>query len=137
MKLNQLLKAIEIQNTPTSKDIEISGVSYHSQKVTDGHLFVCIKGYKTDGHKYLSDAAKRGAKVAIVEEIQENVAIPQFLVENSRVALAQIGAAYYDQPSEKLKMIGITATNGKTTTSYMANAILEKHALKTGLIGTV
>ncbi|MBP1971011.1 UDP-N-acetylmuramoyl-L-alanyl-D-glutamate--2,6-diaminopimelate ligase [Virgibacillus natechei] len=137
MKLNQLIKSIPLLNNPTSTNIEIAGVSYHSQEVTEGHLFVCIRGYKTDGHNYLADAAKRGAKVAIVEEIQEDVAIPQFLVENSRVALARLGAAYYDQPSTKMKMIGITATNGKTTTSYMANAILEKEALKTGLIGTV
>ncbi|UJL46217.1 UDP-N-acetylmuramyl-tripeptide synthetase [Virgibacillus sp. NKC19-16] len=137
MKLNNLLKAIEIQNNPTSTNIDISGISYHSQKVTEDHLFVCIRGYKTDGHRYLEDAANRGAKVAIVEEIQENVAISQILVENSRIALAKIAAAYYNRPSEKLKMIGITATNGKTTTSYMVNAILEQHALKTGLIGTV
>ncbi|MBY7144941.1 UDP-N-acetylmuramyl-tripeptide synthetase [Virgibacillus sp. NKC19-3] len=137
MKLNHLMNAIRIENNPTLADMDISGVSYHSQKVAEGHLFVCIRGYKTDGHKYLADAAKRGAKVAVVEEIQEDVEIPQVLVENSRVALAQIGAAYYHHPSEKLKMIGITATNGKTTTSYMANAILENHAFKTGLIGTV
>ncbi|WP_449354921.1 Mur ligase family protein [Virgibacillus natechei] len=137
MKLNQLLKAIEIQNNQPSTDMDVSGISYHSQKVEEGHLFVCIRGYKTDGHRFLADAASRGAKVAVVEVIQEDVAIPQILVENSRSALAQIAAVYYNHPSEKMKMIGITATNGKTTTSYMANAILEQHALKTGLIGTV
>ncbi len=137
MKLHELLESIEIVEKLNAKDMFTTGVSYHSQKVLDGHLFVCIRGYKTDGHKYLANAASNGATAAIVEEFIKDVDIPQYLVKNSRIALARLGASFYNITSEKLKMIGITATNGKTTTSYMANAILENQGLKTGLIGTV
>jgi UDP-N-acetylmuramoyl-L-alanyl-D-glutamate--2,6-diaminopimelate ligase len=137
MKLSQLLGAIEIINDREIEPLEITEVSYHSQKVKEGHLFVCVKGYKTDGHQYLSDAVKRGAVAAVVEDFQEGIDVPQYVVADSRVALAKLGATYYGNPSKKLNMIGITATNGKTTTSYMTNAILENEGRRTGLIGTV
>lgn len=137
ISLKELQKSIAIIDTLNPMDQLISGISYHSQKCEEGHVFVCITGYQTDGHKYLLNAVQNGATAAIVERFQEGVDIPQFLVSNSRIALAQLAAAYYDYPAQKMKMIGITATNGKTTTSYMANAILENHGLKTGLIGTV
>lgn len=139
IELGQLLKAIEIKNVYNEKerDLTISGISYHSQKVREGHIFVCIKGHKTDGHKYLGQAVTKGAMVAIVEDYQEDIDIPQYIVENSRLALARLGAAFYDNPSHKMKVIGITATNGKTTTAFMTNAILENAGLKTGLLGTV
>ncbi|AST93861.1 Mur ligase family protein [Sutcliffiella cohnii] len=137
VNLQQLLQAISVVETYKEENISITGLSYHSQKVESGHLFVCIKGYKTDGHKYLADAVKNGAIAAVVEDFQEGIDIPQYRVENSRIALAQLGNAYFNEPSKKLKMIGITATNGKTTTSYMTNAMLETEGYKTGLIGTV
>ncbi|MDR5659679.1 UDP-N-acetylmuramyl-tripeptide synthetase [Serpentinicella sp. ANB-PHB4] len=137
IKLNELLKSIDVLKTTQNKEIKISGISYHSQKVEIGHLFVCIKGEKTDGHKYLAQAVTHGAVAAIVEEIQDTVDIPQYVVKDSRKALAQLGAEFYGQPSKEMQMVGITATNGKTTTSFMTNAIFEKHGLKTGLIGTV
>lgn len=137
MQLNELLGAIEILNDRQIEPLEITEVSYHSQKVKKGDLFVCVKGYKTDGHKYLGDAVKRGAVAAVVEDFQEDMDIPQYIVKNSRVALAKLSATFYGNPSKKLNMIGITATNGKTTTSYMTNAILENEGRRTGLIGTV
>lgn len=138
LKLNDLLQAIDVTNTYyVGQDLLISGVSYHSGKVNKGDLFVCIKGYKTDGHKYLGHAVQNGAVAAIVEDFQENIEIPQIQVDNARIALARLGAHYYGNPSQKMKMIGITATNGKTTTSFMTNAILENHGYKTGLVGTV
>jgi len=137
MKLKELLSSIEIKNMDDEKDLEIYGISYHSGKVEKGHLFVCVRGYKTDGHQYLGKAAQNGAVAAIVEELQEDVDIPQYVVSNSRIALAKLGARFYGDPSQKMKLIGITATNGKTTTSFMVNAILEKSGRKTGLIGTV
>ncbi|AZN38958.1 Mur ligase family protein [Paenibacillus albus] len=138
-KLRELLQETAIINTyqAAADATAISGIAYHSGKVQEGNLFVCITGYATDGHKYLRDAVAKGAIAAIVERVQEDVDVPQYVVSNSRIALAQLGSAYYGHPSEKLKMIGITATNGKTTTTYMTNAILEQHGLKTGLIGTV
>ncbi|MEN2767119.1 Mur ligase family protein [Ornithinibacillus xuwenensis] len=137
MQLKELLEAIEVINDREVDAVQIKEVSYHSQKVEQGHLFVCVKGYKTDGHKYLADAVKRGAVAAIVEDYQEDVNIPQYVVHNSRIALAKLGAHLYQYPSRKMNMIGITATNGKTTTSYMTNAILENEGHRTGLIGTV
>lgn len=137
MRLTQLLNSIKVLKRSNDKDIDIKGVAYHSQKVSEGFLFVCVKGYKTDGHKYLSQAVENGAVAAIVEEFQEGVEVPQYVVENCRIALAQLGAAFYNNPSNAMKVIGVTATNGKTTTSYMINSILEVHGLKTGLVGTV
>ncbi|WP_219834802.1 Mur ligase family protein [Paenibacillus sp. R14(2021)] len=136
-KLQELLQATTIIEPIHAEDLTIAGISYHSQKVTQGDLFVCITGYSTDGHKYLGDAVSRGAIAAIVERVQPNIAVPQFVVPNSRIALAQLASAFYGHPSEQMKMIGITATNGKTSTTYMTNAILEQHGLKTGMIGTV
>lgn len=137
MKLETLLQSLDVKKVLNDQDLTINGISYHSQKVSNGHLFVCVRGYKTDGHKYLKQAAENGAVAAVVEEFNEDVNIPQYLVEDCRISLARLGAHFYDNPSKKLNMIGITATNGKTTTSYMTNAILENEGLKTGLIGTV
>lgn len=136
-KLYELIQATSIMDTLYERDLDVYGVSYHSQKVLPGHLFVCIRGYKTDGHKYLSQAVANGATAAIVEEFQDGIAVPQFRVANGRIALAELAAAYYHHPAREMKMIGITATNGKTTSSFMTNAILEQHGIKTGLIGTV
>ncbi|MBN6206894.1 UDP-N-acetylmuramoyl-L-alanyl-D-glutamate--2,6-diaminopimelate ligase [Ralstonia pickettii] len=139
MRLHELLKTVNIENNPIMdmQDIEITGVAYHSGNVAENYLFVCIRGYETDGHKYLEDAAKRGAIVAVVEEIQEHVDIPQFLVKNARKALAQISANFYHQPSEKLKMIGVTGTNGKTSITYYIKSILETAQQSVGVIGTL
>ncbi len=137
MKLADLLQSIEVLNTIHQQELTIRGISYHSKKVMPGDLFICVRGLKTDGHKYLPQAIANGAVAAVVEEFNKDYAIPQYLVKDGRLALANLGAAFYDYPAKKMKMIGITATNGKTTTSYMTNAILEKEGLKTGLIGTV
>lgn len=135
--LKQLLQPLDILEATSSRDFSVTGLAYHSERVMPGHLFVCIKGYKTDGHRYLAQAAEKGAAAAVVEQIQNGIPIPQFRVANSRQALAALADHYYGHPSQKLKVIGVTATNGKTTTAFMTNAILEEHGLKTGLIGTV
>lgn len=137
IQLKELLKAVRITGSIHDRDLQVTGVSYHSGKVAEGHVFVCVRGYKTDGHKYLASAVQNGAVAAVVEEFQEGLDIPQYRVESGRIALARLGAAFYGHPADKMFMIGITATNGKTTTSYMTNAMLENHGLKTGLIGTV
>jgi UDP-N-acetylmuramoyl-L-alanyl-D-glutamate--2,6-diaminopimelate ligase len=135
--LRELLQSIEVLSSRNDTNVPITGVAYHSGKVSAGHLFVCVVGYKTDGHRYLADAVRHGAVAAIVETFQDDIDIPQYRVSNSRIALATLGAAFYGWPARQLSMIGITATNGKTTTSYMTNAMLENHGLRTGLIGTV
>ncbi len=137
MRLQELLDAIDIKANSVDRDVAILGIAYHSQKVKQGDLFVCIRGYKTDGHKYIPQAIANGAVAIIVEETQEGIVVPQYRVSNGRLALAQLAAKFYGYPSKQLKAIGITATNGKTTSSFMTNAILEQHGYKTGLIGTV
>lgn len=136
-KLYKLLESLEIIESLNEKNIDIKGIAYHSGKVRPGDLFVCIKGYKTDGHKYIPQAIENGAVAIVVEDLQQDLDIPQFRVKDSRQALADLGSAYYEQPSKDIKMIGITATNGKTSSSFMTNAILERHGLETGLLGTV
>lgn len=137
IKLSRLLEAIEPLESWNDADILINKLAYHSAKVTSGDLFVCIKGYKTDGHLYIDQAIENGAVAVIVEDYQKDIELPQYRVADSRQALAALADLYYNHPSQDLKMIGITATNGKTTTAFMTNAILEANGLKTGLIGTV
>lgn len=137
VKLYELLKSLDILESLNEKDIDIKGIAYHSKKVNPGDIFVCIKGYKTDGHRYILGAIANGASAIIVEDYQEGWDIPQFRVKNSRKALATLSDIFYKQPSKGMKVVGVTATNGKTTTSFMTNTILEKHGLKTGLVGTV
>jgi UDP-N-acetylmuramoyl-L-alanyl-D-glutamate--2,6-diaminopimelate ligase len=116
-------------------DIDISGVAYDSRKVEEGYLFVAITGERYDGHDFIKDAIKRGA-VAIVGE--KDSPIPLYIrVKNSRKALACIANNYYGMPSEALTLIGITGTNGKTTTTYILKSILESLGKEVGLIGTI
>lgn len=135
-RLYRLLESVKIIESWHEKDIEIKGIAYDSRKVNPGDLFVAIKGYKTDGHKYIQQAVEKGAVAVVVEDFQQ-IDIPQFRVKNSRKALATLGDSYFEHPSKKMKIVGITATNGKTSTSFMTNAILEEHGLKTGIVGTV
>lgn len=137
IKLNELLKSINIINSWNEKNMDITGISYHSKKVEKGNIFVCIKGYKTDGHKYIMNAINNGASALIVEEYQDGWNIPQYKVANSRKALAHLSSYFYNNPSRTMKIIGITATNGKTTTSFMIDKILADNGYNTGLIGTV
>ena len=117
------------------KDIEITGIAYDSRKVCEGNLFVCIKGYETDGHKFAASAAKNGAAVIVAED-KIDVDVPVVYVESSRRAIAELAAEFYGHPSEKLSLIGITGTNGKTTITYLVKSILEAAGKSVGVIGT-
>ena len=136
-KLYTLLKDIDTIGTSHLKDVDIKGIAYHSGKVKEGYLFVAIKGYKTDGHKYIAEAIKKGAVALVVEEMQPDIKLPQICVKNSRKALALLSDAFYNHPTKDIRVIGITATNGKTSSSFMTNTILEKAGFKTGIIGTI
>lgn len=137
MQLSELLNAIDIEESLNEEEKTIDTVAYHSGEVTPNALFVCIKGYETDGHSYAAAAVKKGAVALVVERFLPDISVPQYRVKKSREALASLGDVYYQHPSKDLVLIGITATNGKTSTSFMANSILEENNLKTGLIGTV
>ncbi len=137
MELEKLISAIEVIERREEIIKPITGLAYHSGRVKSGSLFVCIKGYKTDGHLYLKQAVENGAVAAVVEQFQDDIKVPQYRVNDSRSALAALADIFYGHPSRQLKLTGITATNGKTTTTYMAHTILEAHGIKTGMIGTV
>lgn len=137
MKLSELIKNVKCKNIISEHlNPEITGVRYNSNKVEKGNLFVAVKGYKTDGHKYIKSAVENGAAAVICEERQDDLAVPQIIVENSRIAEAVVSAEMFSNPSKKLKLIGITGTNGKTTCTYLVKQILESNGYKCGLIGT-
>ncbi len=136
--LQYLLEKTTHQILSGSPDVEVTKVIYDSRKVEKDCLFLCIKGAVFDGHEYIPQAIEQGAKVIVTEIDVEPVEGVTFVkVENSRLALAEISAAYFGYPAEKLKVIGITGTKGKTTTTYMVKSILEKAGYKVGLIGTI
>jgi UDP-N-acetylmuramoyl-L-alanyl-D-glutamate--2,6-diaminopimelate ligase len=116
--------------------IDILSVTYDSRQVCPGALFFCISGFKTDGHQYAQAAVKAGA-VALVVTRRLDIPVAQILVEDDRRAMALISREFYGRPDETLRMIGITGTNGKTTTTYMIKSVLECAGKKTGLIGTI
>lgn len=138
MKLSRLLERLEYECIQESVDCEVKDVINDSRKVREGSLFLCIRGAVVDGHTFAADVAAKGAAVLVVEEpvqVPENVTV--ILVKDTRYAMAVISAAYFDYPAEKLKVIGITGTKGKTTTTYMVKSILENAGYKVGLIGTI
>ena len=138
MKLTKLLERLEYSCLQGNLDKEITGIYNDSRKVTENSIFICIKGAVSDGHSYAAQVAEKGASVIVVQdpvEVPESVTVIQ--VEDSRYAMALIAAAWYDYPADKLRVIGITGTKGKTTTTYMIRSILEAAGHKVGLIGTI
>ncbi len=143
MELKKILSGIEGLKAKGNLDLDISNLESDSRRVTDGTLFVAIRGFETDGHNYIADAIKNGAIAIMVEEGAEfdkkqlNNEITLIVAKNTRYSLAIMACNFYKNPSKKFKLIGITGTKGKTTTSFMIKSILEKGGLKVGLIGTI
>jgi len=139
MKLKTLMEGLSYEeykgNLP--EDQEITSVTNDSRKVQEGTLFVAIKGYLQDGHDYLEAARSKGAAAAVVTEFREDLDMLQIRVQNTRKALSMLSAKLQNHPTRKLRMVGITATNGKTTTSYILDHIYCMTGYKTGLIGSV
>lgn len=135
MKLQQLLEGVEVIQSTADPEMELGALRYDSRAVKAGDAFVAITGFETDGHRYIGKAVELGAAVIICEK-QPEVEIPYVKVVSSRRALAQMSAAYFGHPAQEMTMIGITGTNGKTTTTYLMKAILEAQGYKVGLIGT-
>jgi UDP-N-acetylmuramoyl-L-alanyl-D-glutamate--2,6-diaminopimelate ligase len=117
--------------------IPIRGVTHDSREVHDGSLFVAVPGLHADGHEFVSEAADRGAAAALVDHALPEIALPQLIVAEARSALASAAAWWYGDPSHDLAVVGITGTDGKTTTSYLAVAALEAAGVRTGMTGTV
>lgn len=119
------------------KNVQINKIAYHSQEVIAETLFVCITGYKTDGHNFAQMAVDKGARALIVERYIPELNVPQYKVKDSRKALAKVSSVFYKRPSRKMRVFGVTGTNGKTTISYMTDSIFRTDLRDTGLIGTV
>ncbi len=136
MQLRELLKGVSVHSSAIDLSTDVTGVSYDSRTTKPGDVFVAVTGYDTDGHKYIPAAAEKGALCAVCEH--EVDGIPCIVVDDSRRALALMGANWFDHPACELTMVGITGTSGKTTTTYLVKSILEKKAgAKVGLIGTI
>ena len=135
--IEQLLQGIA-QNIPESLHGQIiNALEYDSRKITKGGLFVAVPGFSVDGHSFLAQVQKQGAAAAVVERKSPELALPQIIVENSRLALARLAANFYRESIAALKLVGITGTNGKTTTSFLVRSILQAAGTESGLIGTI
>lgn len=137
MKLSQLLETLRVyQTTKDINHVTVTGIEMDSRQVTPGHLFICINGFTVDGHDYAKQAEEKGA-AAIVADRPLDVSVPVILVRDTSRTMAKLANAYYHNPTQKFQLIGITGTNGKTSTSYLVEAIFKHHKDKTGLIGTI
>ncbi|HOE58074.1 MAG TPA: Mur ligase domain-containing protein, partial [Bacillota bacterium] len=137
MKLREILKGIDIVSAKGNLDIEISGMVYDSRKIMKGNLFICVVGYAYDGHSYINDALQKGAAAFVVEKDIHIEGRAVVRVNSSRSAMPILASNFYGNPSQKLKLIGITGTNGKTTTTYLIKSIMEVNNQKIGLLGTI
>lgn len=137
MKLEKILSGVAVLEQTATAACEIGELKYDSRQVRPGDVFVAITGFETDGHKYIGKAIELGASVVVCEYIPEGgIAVPYIRVKSSRRALAQMAANYFDHPAASMTMVGITGTNGKTTTTYLIKTILEAQGHTVGLIGT-
>lgn len=137
MKLSQLLDGIECTVIKGSADIEVKGLVYDSRKVEKGDVFVCLKGYNVDAHKFAASAVEKGASAVVLSDPLELDCETVIKVDDTRKALAFLSANFFGQPAKKLISIAVTGTKGKTTTAAMIRSILEEAGLKTGTIGTL
>ena len=138
MHLGELIKNLGVLKIEGSEQVEIKNISHDSRTLEPGSLFVAIKGFKADGHNYITQAVQSGAPAVVLER---DLAVPpgvtKVLVENSRAALARISTSFFCRPSENMRLVGVTGTNGKTTTTYLIASIFRAAGQKAGIIGTI
>ena len=138
MRLTTLLGAIGVSSAKGAvRRVKVAGISVDSRTIRPGELFFAIDGSVTDGHEYLEDVRKNGAVGAVVSRLVENCPLDQFLVEDTREALAFAACEFYDHPSEKFPLVGITGTNGKTTVAFLVRSLLVSGGINCGLLGTI
>ncbi|MBP3255237.1 MAG: UDP-N-acetylmuramoyl-L-alanyl-D-glutamate--2,6-diaminopimelate ligase [Clostridia bacterium] len=143
MKLKEILSGLEGLKVRGNLDVDIKNLDKDSRNIKEGGLFFAIKGFESDGHEYVDAAIKNGAVAVVLQEAKKSIIskIPEdvtiVVAEDTRYALAICSCNFYGNPSRKFKLIGITGTKGKTTTSFMIKKILEKTGKKVGLIGTI
>lgn len=146
MELKRILEGVDIKRIAGEIQKEIRGISYHSKQVEKGFLFFALRGKEVDGHQFIGEAIAKGAEAIVLDEenyflsrrpLFEQVAPTMILVPNSRQAMARISVNFYEDPSSKMSLIGITGTNGKTTTTYLLESILGVTGSAVGVIGTI
>ena len=137
MRLRQLLEDLEVIELVGDTDTEVSGIAYDSRQVKPGDVFVAIRGLNADGHEFIPEAVEKGAIAVVGGEAGITLPVPYIRVRDSRYALAMLSAAFYGHPGRKLRVIGVTGTDGKTTTVNLIHSILEAAGYKAGMISTV
>lgn len=138
MRLAKLKEVLNGAQTSNFSDVEIKGVTSDSRRVKKDFLFAAIRGYALDGHGYVADAVRNGAAALLVErQVDAPSNVPQIVVADTRRALAVVGSRFYGDPSTRMKVVGVTGTNGKTTTTHLVKSILDASGRECGLIGTV
>ncbi len=136
MLLKDLIKLLDKYETKNLADVDVTGLSYNSLTTKAGDIFICIRGEASDGHKYATKAIEKGA-VALFCEEELPLNVPQIIVEDTKRTMANIAAAFYNEPSKKINLFGVTGTNGKTTVTHLLQKILEENNEKCALIGTL
>ena len=139
MKLKELFKDITIKAVKGNDDVEITGVNIDSRRIKEGHLFVAMKGTQVDGHKFIPKAIELGAKAVLCEEMPEEAAegVCYVQVDSTEDVVGQVATTFYGDPSRKLKLVGVTGTNGKTTIATLLYNMFTKLGHKCGLLSTV
>jgi UDP-N-acetylmuramoyl-L-alanyl-D-glutamate--2,6-diaminopimelate ligase len=132
MRLHEVMSGVAV----AGPDVEISSLAYDNRAVTPGTLFFCVPGFTRDGHEFAAEAVERGA-VALVSQRRLNLGVPEAVVADVRAAMAPAAARFYGDPTAQLQVVGVTGTNGKTTTAFLVRALLEADGRQTGLLGTV
>ena len=136
MKLKEIIDNLQVKKVLGETDISISGVKINSKELKKGDLYICLQGNNFDGHDYAIEAKRYGA-VALLCERELEVDLPQIIVSDTRYAMSKVASVFYKNPSKKMKIIGVTGTNGKTTVTHLIKKILESAGKKVGLIGTL
>lgn len=137
MKLADVIRGVDIMERYGSDSVDIKNIAYNSKNVSPGSLFICVTGFKVDGHTYINEAISKGAVAILVEKDVEAKGVTVIKVKDTRRTMPYVASNFYGNPTQKLKLIGITGTNGKTTTTYLINSILEHAKKHASILGTI
>lgn len=137
MHLADLIQPLDVISVNGPVDREVTGICYDSRRIAPGNVFVAVRGDQFDGHVFIEQAIDKGAVAVVCEEPGLSQRVTSVVTKNSREALASLSAIFYRHPSRKLKLVGVTGTNGKTTTTFLLKHLLQRAGQPTGLIGTV
>src|SRR5215467_3473217 len=137
MQLKTLLASIPVREIIGPADRAVESIAYDSRRVERDGLFVALRGEKSDGHDFIGQAIEKGATVIVAERAEKNSRATRVVVENTRTAMADLAARFFNYPARRLKLAGVTGTNGKTTTTFLIKHICEKAGMRCGLLGTV